>query len=61
MKIIYANHYEQCKEIGPRIKVYWTREEIGTSNLNVGWYTGNVICMMKLWTLIDIRFVVNEK
>ena len=37
-----GDEMEQFYEVGTRVKVRWTREEIGDSNWRPGWYVGEV-------------------
>lgn len=37
-----GDEMKQFYEVGARVKVKWTREEIGDSNWRPGWYVGEV-------------------
>ncbi|CAC5411981.1 unnamed protein product [Mytilus coruscus] len=52
-----ANTYEQSKATGAKIKVYWSREEIGTFEWDVGWYSAHVISYDENFDSIDIEYV----
>jgi len=42
IKIYDGDEIEQFYEVGARIKVKWTKEEIGDTNWRPGWYVGEV-------------------
>ena len=42
IKTYHGDEIEQFFEVGCRVKVKWTREEIGNSNWRPGWYVGEV-------------------
>ena len=42
MKTYHEDEIGQFFEVGCRVKVKWTREEIGNSNWRPGWYVGEV-------------------
>ena len=48
---------EQFYEVGARVKVKWTREEIGDSNWRPGWYVGEVQGSIAEEDEITVQFI----
>ena len=48
---------EQFYEVGTRVKVKWTREEIGDSNWRPGWYVGEVQGSIAEEDEITVQFI----
>ncbi|CAG2242875.1 BIP [Mytilus edulis] len=46
--------YEQCKETGAKLKMYWSRAEIGTFNWDIGWYVASVVSYDEAFDMIGI-------
>ncbi|CAC5400804.1 unnamed protein product [Mytilus coruscus] len=58
------NCFEQCKESGSRVKVFWERHELGTTvgkdGWNVGWYSGNVVSYNAERDTLDIEYTKEQ-
>ena len=42
LTLSYGDELEQFFEVGARIKIKWTKDDIGDSNWKPGWYVGEV-------------------
>ena len=53
--------YEQCKESGAKVKVFWERNELGSTvgsdGWSVGWYNARVISYDEEDDTIDLEYI----